>query len=136
MSDVVTSEYMAWLYIDIPLTLAIIYNLFNVFKNHGGSFEGKYNGPFTIFIIIVLISCIIISGIVIALPDIDDDEITPFSIMGVLIPGVYLLIYMFIYIKNMLAHPTPTAGVIKVVTPITTVKKGGGKKHSRGGRGK
>jgi len=128
MSDDETGVIQNLLLVDIPLTVLIIVNMVNTFGSHGGNlFAGKWNTILTWLILVTIVVTIIFSSVIMSLPDTDEATANAFSGMGVVIPGIYLIVYGILIALHRFKTPAARAPV----PGSTYVVLRGGRRHSR-----
>lgn len=83
------------LFIEVPLALLFIANLYLAFVKPGTGFLEGYNRIITILIGIVTLVIIVLSFLIIELPD-TEEEVATTVLIGTLFPGFIVLVYILI----------------------------------------
>ena len=122
------------LWIEIPLLIFFFANIYFANKPNGGFWVGN-NKILTIFVLVFSIILITFSGVAVGLADTDEESSKIFTIMGVIAPGVIIIVYACIYAyprifkkgqSGSTSGPSPAAAP---AAPAPTATKGGGRRH-------
>lgn len=103
-------------------------NLYLTHKNDGGNLFGKYK-YFTIFNLIIFTLSIILSSIIVADTDTDNETSDVVTYIGVFLPMLLFLIYGVLSFNNRQLAPPPPAP-----PPSPPATKGGGRRHKASGK--
>ena len=106
------------LYIEIPLALLFIANLYLAFVKPGTGFLEGYNRIITILIGVIILVIVVFSFLIIDLPD-TEEEVATTVLIGTLFPGFIVLVYIFIGLYNVF---------FKRSNAIAPVAMGGGRR--------
>jgi hypothetical protein len=132
------------LWIEIPLLLFFFANIYFANKPNAGFWIGN-NKILTILVLVFSIILIVLSALAVGLADTDEESSQIFTIMGVIAPGVIIIVYACIYAyplifkkgqsgsmsASLLAEPPA-----EVAAPEPTATKGGGRRHKLRGKSK
>jgi hypothetical protein len=110
----------------IPLLLFFFGNIYLANRPDGGFFIG-YNTFITLLVVVFSIILAVLSAVNVGLADTTDELTEIFTILGVVAPGIIIIIYLCIFANVfMLSKSAPASA------PAAT--KGGGRRHIRSGK--
>jgi len=126
------------LWIEIPLLIFFFANIYFANKPNGGFWIGN-NKILTVLVLVFSIILIVLSAVSVGLADTDEESSQIFTIMGVIAPGVIIIVYACIYAYPLIfkkgqsgstSGPSPAAAPAAApAAPAPTATKGGGRRH-------
>ena len=140
--DVYVKVFTSILYIEIPLALLVIANLYLAFGKPGGGFVIGYNKIISLLIAVIILAIIVCFILIISLPDTEDDLSTA-VVTGMIFPLFLIIVYSsiatFNFFKSSKSTPVssgaPASAAPAALTPAAPAK-GGGRRHKRSTKSK
>jgi O-antigen/teichoic acid export membrane protein len=151
--DQIINVFTNLLYVEIPLALLVIANLYLAFVKPGTGFFMGYNKILTILISVIILTVFVLSFMVIELPDTEDDLSTSL-VIGMIFPAFLTILYACIMVYASFfkrsgssvsaapAAPAPAAAAAAAAAPApaaaaapapaaAAAAKGGGRRRKR-----
>jgi hypothetical protein len=143
--DVYVKVFTSILYVEIPLALLVIANLYLAFGKPGGGFVIGYNKIISLLIAVIILAIIVCFILIISLPDTEDDLSTA-VVTGMIFPLFLIIVYSsiatFNFFKSSKSTPVssgaPSSAAPAAPAALTPAApaKGGGRRHKRSTKSK
>jgi len=129
--DPLVSLINGLLLVEIPLILLFFVNLYLANTPNGGFWIGK-NSIITITVFVFSLAIAVLSAVSAGLEDTDEETADIFFTLGVMAPGVIIIIYLCIFAYPLIFSRAQSGSMPPA--PAAPPTKGGGRRHIRSGK--